>query len=220
MTMLGYKVKPPDQEECKYSDVYKKRVMAMLGSVYGKSLMIVQKDFDTMYSFLSNFECCYNAVVATSISSKTIAEISAFVFDDMCGYQKLILGSCPGIKISKLVGQVKDESSFEEEMVRVWEEFEDCSIGGDSIDAFISKFKRCYTAVVVTSQPSFEEETVCMWEEFEDFSRGGDSIDTLITNFVRCYTAVVATSQLSFEEEMVRPWEGDSMDTFISNFES
>ena len=150
MTMFGYKVKPPDQEECKYSDVYKKRVMAILWSVYGKSLMIVQKDFDTMYSFLSNFECCYNAVVATSISSKTIAEISAFVFDDMCGYQKLILGSCPGIKISKLVGQVKDESSFEEETVCMWEEFEDCSRYSDTIDSFFSKCECCYNALVAS----------------------------------------------------------------------
>ena len=68
--MFGYKVKPPDQEECKYSDIYKKRSMAMLWSVYGKSFTIVQKGVDTIYPFLSNFERGYNAVVATSISSR------------------------------------------------------------------------------------------------------------------------------------------------------
>ena len=33
----------------------------------------------------SNFECCYTAVMAISISSKIIAEIRAFMFDKLCG---------------------------------------------------------------------------------------------------------------------------------------
>ena len=174
--MSGYKLKPPDQEEYKHSeDIFKK--------IDSKALVCVWKEIED--SFFSKCECCYTAVVAIS------------TLDNMRSYLKRIPGGCPGTKNSKLAVQVKDEPSFEEEMVRVWEEFEDCSRGGDNTDALISNFKSCYTAVVATSQFSFKEEIVRVWEGFEDCSRGYASNHISIPNFEGCYTAVVATSQSS-----------------------
>ena len=37
-------------------------------------------------------------------------------------------------------------------MVRVWEEFEECARGFDSIDVFLSKIERSYNAVVASSK--------------------------------------------------------------------
>ena len=39
-------------------------------------------------------------------------------------------------------------------MVRVWEEFENCSRGSETIDSFLSNFELCYSAVIATSQSS------------------------------------------------------------------
>ena len=84
---------------------------------------------DKIDVFLSNFERCYNAVVATSPTSKIPAEIRAFMvlkrsgasaeqrmlvlaklkkedkdgmFTDMCKQIKLILGGGPGVNKSVL----------------------------------------------------------------------------------------------------------------------
>ena len=162
--MNGYKVKPPDQEEYKHSDdIYEKRLLVwehltpapeekirksvvfifpinnrnlprdlcdkFFEQIKSNALVCVWKEFED--SFFSKCECCYTAVVAIS------------TLDNMRSYLKRIPGGCPGTKNSKLAVQVKDEPSFEEEMVRVWEEFEDCSRGGDNTDALISNFKSC-----------------------------------------------------------------------------
>ena len=141
--MYGYKIKPPDQEEYKHSqDIYDK--------IDSNALVCVWEEPED--SFFSKCDCCYKAVVATSVS------------DNMCSYLKQILGGCPGIKnLSK--------------RFCVWEESEDCSKGVDSIDTLMSNLGSCYTAVMATSQPSFEEEKVRMWEKFEDCSRGNAGID-------------------------------------------
>lgn len=53
---------------------------------------------------------------------------------------------------------VKDflENEFTEEelykMVRVWEEFDECARGSDSMDVFLSKFERSYNAAVASSK--------------------------------------------------------------------
>ena len=98
---------------------------------------------DSIDIFLSNFERCYNAVVASSKSSKIPQEILAFMalrrsgasedqrmlvlaklnkedkekmFTDMCKQLKLIVGGGPGsVKSSSQAGKMKIEASSEEE---------------------------------------------------------------------------------------------------------
>ena len=55
----------------------------------------------------------------------------------------------------KLVKDFLENELDEEElykMVRVWEEFEECARGFDSIDVFLSKIERSYNAVVASSK--------------------------------------------------------------------
>ena len=104
--MAGYKVIPPDLEDCKSYDTYKKFEqvdgeelveeggLQLVKDLLDKELaeddlskvVKVWEEFedckrgnDEIEVFLSNFEGCYNAVVATSPTSKIPAEIRAFM---------------------------------------------------------------------------------------------------------------------------------------------
>ena len=133
--MAGYKVTPPDLEDCKSFDTYKKRLLVWEATTPAP-------------------EEKRGAIIASTLpntSRRWPKDLQDKFFEQMDG-EALVLKN--GLK---LVKEFLEKELAEDDlckMVRVWEEFEDCSRGNDSIDTYISSFERCYTAVVATSPSS------------------------------------------------------------------
>ena len=116
---------------------------------------------DTIDSFFSKCERCYNALVATS------------VFDNMCSYLELILGGCPGTKNSKVAGQVKVQASSEEESV-FWT---------SSDEGFGTKSSKM--TVQVKDESSSEEEGVFWTSRGERFGNKNSKVAVQVKDEVR-----------------------------------
>jgi transposase InsO family protein len=133
--MAGYKVTPPDLEDCKSFDTYKKRLLVWEATTPAP-------------------EEKRGAIIASTLpntSRRWPKDLQDKFFEQVDG-EALVLKN--GLK---LVKEFLEKELAEDDlckMVRVWEEFEDCSRGNDSIDTYISSFERCYTAVVATSPSS------------------------------------------------------------------
>ena len=129
--MAGYKVTPPDLEDCKSFDTYKKRLLVWEATTPAP-------------------EEKRGAIIASTLpntSRRWPKDLQDKFFEQVDG-EALVLKN--GLK---LVKEFLEKELAEDDlckMVRVWEEFEDCSRGNDSIDTYISSFERCYILSFVT----------------------------------------------------------------------
>ena len=133
--MAGYKVTPPDLEDCKSFDTYKTRLKVL------ELTTPAPKDK-------------HGAIIASTLpnnSKRWPKDLQDKFFETVDGD---VLVTEDGLELVK--DFLEDELAEEElyKMVRVWEEFEGCSRGSDSIDIFLSNFERCYNAVVASSKSS------------------------------------------------------------------
>ena len=133
--MSGYKVTPPDLDECKSFDTYKKRLL-----VWEHTTPAPEEK--------------RGAIIASTLpnnSKRWPKDLQDKFFEQVDG-DKLV--TADGLKLVRdfLETELAEEELYK--MVRVWEEFEECSRGSDLIDIFLSNFERCYNAVVASSKSS------------------------------------------------------------------
>ena len=133
--MAGYKVTPPDLDDCKSFDTYKTRLNVW------ELTTPAPKDK-------------YGAIIALTLpnnSKRWPKDLQDKFFEQVDG-DKLV--TADGLKLVRdfLETELAEEELYK--MVRVWEVFEECSRRSDSIDIFLSNFERCYNAVVASSKSS------------------------------------------------------------------
>ena len=130
--MSGYKVIPPDLEDCKSYDTYKKRLIVWEATTPAPN--------DNKGAIIAG--------TLPNISTKWPQDLQDKFFEQVDGEELVKEG---GLQLVKdFLGKELAEDDLSK-MVRVWEEFEDCKRGNDKIEVFLSNFERCYNAVLATS---------------------------------------------------------------------
>ena len=133
--MAGYKVIPPDLEDCKSYDTYKKRLQVWEATTPAPA----DKKGAIITGTLPNN------------SKRWPKDLQDKFFEQVDG-TKLVSES--GMQLVKDFLEKELSEDCLSKMVRVWEEFEACSRGSDTIDVFLSNFERSYNAVVAASPSS------------------------------------------------------------------
>ena len=116
--MAGYKVIPPDLEDCKSYDTYKKRLIVWEATTPAP-------------------DDKKGAIIAGTLpnnSARWPKDLQDKFFEQVDGEQLVKVGGL------QLVKDFLDKELAEDDlskMVRVWEEFEDCKRGNDKIEAFL-----------------------------------------------------------------------------------
>ena len=137
----GYKVNPPELEECKNFDVYLKQLKVWKATTPAPA----EKHGAIIASTLPNNSKKYKA----DLQDKFYEQVDS---------DKLITKEGLDLVISFLKKELGEQDL--DKVVRVWEEFEDCVRGTKNIDAFISDFERAYNNVTVTSSTAVLPEEV------------------------------------------------------------